>query len=86
MALAAIEVARYEFGLEIGRDIGIAGFGDIEQASWPSFELTTYSQPVDALIEEAAKILLTSRRLARPVHTIVDGVLKPRRSTQRRQN
>jgi DNA-binding LacI/PurR family transcriptional regulator len=30
MALAAIEVARYEFGLKIGRELGIAGLGDIE--------------------------------------------------------
>ena len=84
MALAAIEVARYEFGLEVGRDIGIAGFGDIEHASWPSFELTTYAQPVDVMVEEAVKVLLTSRSPERPVQTIVvDGVLKPRRSTSR---
>jgi DNA-binding LacI/PurR family transcriptional regulator len=83
MALGAIDVARYEFGLEIGREIGIAGFGDIEQASWPSFDLTTYSQPVNSMIQEVVKILLVAPRLQPPVHTIVDGVLKPRRSTQR---
>jgi DNA-binding LacI/PurR family transcriptional regulator len=86
MALAAIDVARYEFGLEIGRELGIAGFGDIEQASWPSFDLTTYSQPVDTMMQEVAKILLATRRLKRPVHMIVDGTLKPRRSTQRSQD
>jgi DNA-binding LacI/PurR family transcriptional regulator len=86
MALAAIEVARYEFGLEIGRDLGIAGFGDIEQASWLSFDLTTYSQPVDAMIQEVAAILLATPRPKRPVHAIIDGTLKPRRSTQRRRN
>jgi DNA-binding LacI/PurR family transcriptional regulator len=85
MALAAIEVARYEFGLEIGRELGIAGFGDIEQASWQSFDLTTYSQPVDAMIQEVATILLASPRL-RPAHTMVDGTLRARRSTQRSQN
>jgi len=85
MALAAIDVARYEFGLEIGRELGIAGFGDIEQACWPSFNLTTYSQPVDTMIQEVAKILLANPPSKRPEHTIVDGVLKPRGSTQRGQ-
>jgi DNA-binding LacI/PurR family transcriptional regulator len=83
MALAAIEVARFELGLEVGRDLGIAGFGDIEQASWPSFHLTTYTQPVDTMIEEVAKILLATPRIQRTLHRIVDGTLKPRRSTQR---
>jgi DNA-binding LacI/PurR family transcriptional regulator len=82
MALAAIDVARYEFGLKIGSDLGIAGFGDIEQASWPSFNLTTYSQPVDPMIQEVAAILLGTHRLQGPIHTVVDGVLKPRLSTQ----
>ena len=86
MALAALEIARYEFGLEIGRDLGVAGFGDIEQASWPSFDLTTFSQPVDIMIQEVAKILLGTAGLGQPMHTIVDGDLKPRRSTQRERS
>src|SRR3546814_5179565 len=36
MALAAIEVARSEFGLEVGRDVSIIGFDDIAMAAWPS--------------------------------------------------
>src|SRR3546814_17123752 len=45
MALAAIEVARSEFGLEVGRDVSIIGFDDIAMAAWPSHSLTPYSQP-----------------------------------------
>jgi DNA-binding LacI/PurR family transcriptional regulator len=86
MALAAIDVARHEFGLEIGREIGIAGFGDIEQASSPSFDLTTYTQPVDIMIQEVATLLLAPPQQTRSVHRVVDGVLKPRRSTQRHRN
>jgi len=86
MALAAIDVARYEFGLEIGREIGIAGFGDIEQASSPSFDLTTYTQPVDIMIQEVATLLLSPPQLMHSIHRVVDGVLKPRGSTQRRRN
>lgn len=83
MALAAIEVARHEFGLEIGRDIGIAGFDDIAEASWRSFELTTYTLPVETMIEKAVTILLAAPRSKRPAHTVIDGLLMPRRSTQR---
>lgn len=85
MAIAAIEVARYEFGLEIGRDIGIAGFDDVEQAAWPSFNLTTYVCPVDAMIEEVLQILLAETDAKQPVRAIVNGVLKLRGSTQRKQ-
>jgi len=83
MALATIEVARYEFGLEIGRELGVAGFDDIEQAAWPSFNLTTYSLPVDAVIERVAAILLASDAAEPPAFSMVEGELKVRRSTQR---
>jgi DNA-binding LacI/PurR family transcriptional regulator len=83
MAFAAIEVARYEFGLEIGRDIGIAGFDDIREASWPSFDLTTYSLPIEAMIEKALSILLTNPSLKNSLRAIVDGEFKPRGSTRR---
>ena len=82
MALAALEVARYEFGLAIGPDVGIAGFGDIEQASWPSFSLTTYSQPVDLMVNKVAALLLDPRH-TRPLHIAVEGVLRARSSTRR---
>ena len=84
MALAAIEVARFEFGLEIGREIGIAGFDDIDEASWPSFELTSYSISIESIVERVAALLLNTPRQQGPLHTVVDGVLKPRRSTLRK--
>jgi DNA-binding LacI/PurR family transcriptional regulator len=81
MALAAIEVARFEFGLEIGRDVGIAGFDDTEEAAWPSFRLTSYSLPVEAVIDRVAGILLGQSD--QPASSIVPGELKVRKSTQR---
>jgi DNA-binding LacI/PurR family transcriptional regulator len=83
MALAAIEVARYEFGLEIGRELGVAGFDDIEQASWPSFDLTTYTLPVDLMIEKTAGMLLADAGAELPAYTVIDGALRVRGSTRR---
>jgi DNA-binding LacI/PurR family transcriptional regulator len=83
MAMAALEVARYEFGLKIGSEIGIAGFGDTAGASWRSFDLTTYSQPVEEMIEAVTDILLSVPVRTKPAHTVVDGVLVPRGSTRR---
>jgi len=83
MAIAALEVARYEFGLEIGSDIGISGFDDIEQASWPSFDLTTFSYPLKTMIETVANVILTSPNLGHPGHKVIEGLIKIRGSTQR---
>jgi DNA-binding LacI/PurR family transcriptional regulator len=83
MAIAAIEVARFEFGLEPGRDLGIAGFDDIEQAAWPSFDLTTYSLPVEDLIEQVATLLLEPAEAAEPTRIVIAGELKARGSTRR---
>jgi DNA-binding LacI/PurR family transcriptional regulator len=84
MALAAIEVARYEFGLEVGRELGIAGFDDIEEAAWPSFDLTSYSLPVDAIVSKAVEIVLSEATADGPAQVTVNGELKPRGSTLRR--
>lgn len=86
MAIATLEVARYEFGLEIGPEIGIAGFDDIEQASWPSFDLTTYSLPLQKLVDTVGDILLTADDPNHHGLTIIEGELKARGSTQRRKN
>lgn len=82
-ALAAMETARYEFGLEIGRQLGVAGFDDIEGASWRSFDLTTYAQPIDTMIARATEIILGPENFAEAPHVVVEGELKVRGSTRR---
>lgn len=85
MALAAIEVARCEFSLKVGPEIGIAGFDDAPEASWRTFDLTSYSLPVEAMIDKAVTLLLSSPRPSQMLHDTVEGALKPRSSTQRRK-
>ena len=59
MALAALGVAQFEFGLQPGRDISIVGFDDIEMSAWPQFSLTTYSQPVSQMVGLVIEVLRT---------------------------
>jgi DNA-binding LacI/PurR family transcriptional regulator len=56
-ALAVIETARHEFGLQVGGDVSVVGFDDAGAASWPSFSLTTYSQPIAAMVEQVVSVL-----------------------------
>ena len=58
MALAVMDTLRFELGRCIPEDVGIIGFNDIPQASWPSYRLTTFRQALDTMVEATVKILL----------------------------
>lgn len=51
MALGFIDSARQDFGVRIPEDLCVIGFDDIEQASWSSYELTTFAQPIDQIVQ-----------------------------------
>ncbi len=53
MAFGLMDGARYDFGLNIPEDLCIVGFDDIEQSSWTSYNLTTFSQPVDEIVKSS---------------------------------
>lgn len=83
MALAAITVARHEFGLDVGREISIAGFDDVPMAAWPGFSLTSYSQPAPFMVAETLRLIHALR--ANPdMHEQVlsEGALVVRSSTR----
>ncbi len=84
MALAAINVARAEYGLDIGREISIVGFDNAGPASWPLFDLTTYAQPIQAMVERVVEIACEG--LAEPgsaaQRLVLPGRLAVRRSAR----
>jgi DNA-binding LacI/PurR family transcriptional regulator len=84
MALAAINVARAEYNLDVGRQISIVGFDDSEPAHWPLLELTTYSQPVQAMANEVVTIIshALADKDAQPVQKVVKGQLIIRTSAR----
>lgn len=61
MAIAALQTAR-GMGMEPGRNISIAGFDNVAIAGWPAFQLTSYAQPLDAMIEAMIACLLQQMR------------------------
>jgi DNA-binding LacI/PurR family transcriptional regulator len=81
MALGAIDAAR-RAGLRIPEDIGVVGFDDIRAASSPAYELTTMSQPREAMVERAVQILI--ERIENPAladeEIFIRGELKIRSS------
>lgn len=84
MATAVGEVARHEFRLRIPRDLSLVGFDDTGPASWPSFSLTSFSQPVMPMVEAAvAGICRMIEEPAAPVRgTVIPGELVVRGSAR----
>ncbi len=59
MAFAVSDVARREYKLRVPQDLSIVGFDDVPEAAHSGYDLTTFSQPAAALVEEAIKIVDT---------------------------
>lgn len=83
MAIAAINVARHEYGLDVGREISIVGYDDVPMAAWPAFSLTSYSQPAEQMVAQTVRLI----RILRDdpdAHQdiIVDGTLMLRGSSR----
>lgn len=57
LAMGAVDAIRYEFGLRVPEDIAITGFDDVPQAASPHYRLTTYRQPISAMVEGLVEVL-----------------------------
>lgn len=58
LAIGTIEAARREFRREIPNDLSVVGFDDIPAASWPSYNLTTIRQRLNAIVNETINVLV----------------------------
>lgn len=63
-ALGVLDGARTDLGLDVPGELGVVGLGDIPQAGWTAYQLTTVHLPIDEMIDLAVKDLLA--RLADP--------------------
>jgi len=57
LACGFMDAARHQFSISIPGELCIAGFDDIEQASWSSYDLTTFAQPVSTIASNAVEWL-----------------------------
>lgn len=57
LAMGAVDAIRYEFGLRLPEGIAVTGFDDVPQASSPHYRLTTYRQPLTAMVEGLVRVL-----------------------------
>ena len=83
MAFAVMDTLRYELGFIIPNNVSIVGYDDVPAASWPSFNLTTVSQPVDLMVKKTVDILLDKieHKEDKLQRVTVDGPLKIRGTT-----
>ncbi|OWV84460.1 LacI family DNA-binding transcriptional regulator [Rhizobium sp. R693] len=61
LACGFMDAARHQFSISVPGQLCIAGFDDIEQASWSSYNLTTFAQPVSAIAVKAVEWLSLPR-------------------------
>lgn len=57
IAIGALNRA-HQLGVDVPSDIAIVGFDDLDQASWPIFDLTTIRVPFDALVRSAVQRIM----------------------------
>lgn len=57
LACGLMDTARHQFSMSIPDDLCVAGFDNIEQASWSSYALTTFAQPIERIAREAVSWL-----------------------------
>jgi DNA-binding LacI/PurR family transcriptional regulator len=84
MAVAVMDVARYEFGLKIPEDLSIVGYDDVGPARWTSYGITTMSQPLKRMVEATVNILMgqISSGEIEAEHRILSGELIVRTSAR----
>jgi DNA-binding LacI/PurR family transcriptional regulator/DNA-binding transcriptional regulator YhcF (GntR family) len=84
MSAAAMRVL-YELGRRVPDEVMLAGFDDSPLAQELAVPLTTYAQPVEAIADAAAHLMLTRLQDSTlpPRQVIVSGKLVVRRSTGR---
>jgi DNA-binding LacI/PurR family transcriptional regulator len=85
MAVAVMDAARFRHGLRVPEDVSIVGFDDAVPAGWPAYGLTTFAQPVEAMVAMTVDLLV--RRIegdtSPPRRIIVPGELVVRGSARR---
>ena len=60
MAIAVIDVIRFELGLKVPEQVSVVGYDDVPISSSPAYDLTTVRQPANRMVAETVSILIES--------------------------
>ena len=85
MAFRVMGVLRHELGLSVPGDVAVVGFDDVPLAAAPEYDLTTLRQPLEQMVAQAIRTLLTDIEREEPVQVILRPSLVVRGSTGPRQ-
>ena len=85
MALAVMDVLRFELGMRMPEDISVVGYDDVPQAGWLAYNLTTIRQRANLMVAETVDALMDhienpTTAVARKV--AIDGPLVVRTSAR----
>lgn len=85
MAVTVMDVARYAFGLRIPEEVSVVGYDDIGPSGWPSYALTSASQPVGEMVDATVELLMKQieSETIEPEQITVPGTLVIRHSARR---
>ena len=76
LAIGAIDVARYEFGLHVPKDLAIIGYDGIPITAVPAYNITTYEQPMEKMVQTLISMMkgrLELKSMLLPGRLIVRG-------------
>ena len=84
MALAALEVARLEFGIDVPSELAIVGYDNSAPTAWPFYQLTSVDQNLTEMARIAVELLM-DKLAAKPGgidHVVVPASLVERATTR----
>ncbi|MEX3010603.1 LacI family DNA-binding transcriptional regulator [Hoeflea sp. TYP-13] len=85
MAIAVMDVIRFELGLDIPGDVSVVGYDDVPPASWLAYNLTTIRQRANLMVEETVEALrahIENPQEAETKRVAIDGPLIVRGSAR----
>lgn len=85
-AIGFIDTAREIYNVRIPEDISIIGFDDISIASWPQYNLTTFRQPMEKLVDVTLQTLFDAIHYEKEkvINALLPGELVMRGSVVKR--
>jgi DNA-binding LacI/PurR family transcriptional regulator len=57
LAIGGFDALKDSLDLRVPEDVAIAGFDDVAMTRWPRYSLTTFRQPIDAIIKKTVELI-----------------------------